>query len=138
MSPTSKSTFIEVAMPRKRKLFDYSHVETALCLWESFLDIEYANTPRPRTEYFQWLRGNVGSYELRRIMHELAIHAGKMWSKKLTDDEQDVWVFDFEFCPMFLLYAVDWDSEWRDVPKVFKDAWPRMKANEALRERFAA
>lgn len=126
-------------MPRKRKLFDYSHIETTLCLWESFLDIEGAITPRPQTELLRKLRGNLGSYELRRIMHELAIHAEKMWFKTLADEERDSWVFDWEFCPAFMMYAVDWDCvEWpTSNPVVFKDAWARMKANEALRKQCA-
>lgn len=109
------------------KSYSVKEVETALCLWEAFIDgqLETCHDGRP-TEYAEQLcemRSQHGSFTVRHAIMALVEDAEIAW-EALQAMEGSVGhiCFDFEFCPMFLRGKIEngdlglaAETQWRVV-----------------------
>lgn len=93
----------------------YIEVETALCLWEAWIDLEYAHEHKIGSKANQEvgrrlreLRGNVGSFTARAMVASIVDHCNEAWEAAQAMNTIDgCTAFDFEFCPQFLIDALD-------------------------------
>lgn len=93
-----------------RHIFTEGEVETALCLWEAYIELqmgEHGKIPNDEADAFTELRSEHGSYVMRAVMRDLVADCDKAFeaAKALGAPEADC--FDFEFCPAFLRGAMD-------------------------------
>ncbi|WP_454629567.1 hypothetical protein [Bradyrhizobium cenepequi] len=109
--------------------------EAALCLWEACLDAgnpewrkgwsdETANAAALVEQY----RDGWGSFELRHLCIRLAPECERVW-QGLNDSDRDQMQFDWEFCPAFVLFCLDWETE----PTLETDLNVRADAFERVR-----
>lgn len=109
--------------------YDLPLMETALCLWEAYIDREHTDdTFNPD------LRGNIGSYELRRQILLLVPAVEDLW-RSLDPDIQHCLTFDFDFCPLVIECCVDWNGE-EGRMALWPDAKERIVARVHIAHQF--
>lgn len=115
-----------------KERFTFSEMETALCLWEAYIDRENADET-----FMKDARGNVGSYAMRQAIMSITREIEKLW-ESLDDDIKDGWTHDFEFCPDVISHAIDWSTLTADgYVALFPDAKERLLAHRVIEDKFA-
>lgn len=115
--------------------FDINLMETSLCLWEAFVDMEAGEKPNQLLREF---RAQHGSWECRHAIIALTPLVEELWNS-MSDDERDGYTFDFEFCPDVILHAVDWPGALTHSnarPGLVPHAKERLVARRALEAEF--
>jgi hypothetical protein len=91
--------------------WEYGQVETAMCLWEAFLELQGEtgadNLPTELAEKLCEIRSQHGSFVMRAVIAGLADDCDSAWEAREALDGQDHIAFDFEFCPEFIAGALD-------------------------------
>ena len=97
------------------KSYSYDLVETAIALFSAFddytlnarQDLPRNHPGRPSEISARNAREALGAAASRAICIELADICEKTWLA-IPEDERDALTWDWEFCPEFILYCVNW------------------------------
>lgn len=133
---TKKSSVLSTYNQR----FSWIEVETAVCLWEAYLDAENAAWTKAKDEGTEVItpaylnqRGEIGSYALRHAVMGLVRGVDKLWARF----PPDTLIFDWEFCPLVIAHGIDWGTlRANGTVELHKDAYERIHAHYALQEKF--
>ncbi len=77
-------------------------IETAMCLWEAFLEAEHDQSPPPHPyPNLRKMREDYGTWTVRHEIITACDKCDEAWLA-LSEDERDSLSFDWEFCPDWL------------------------------------
>jgi hypothetical protein len=110
--------YLRQSEARSRK----SELETAMCLWEAFIDPGESAV----AQTYAAVRVRYGSIGLRHAVSQIVLPCDIGWAA--LSPEHDPVAFDFEYCPLFLATCVEWDYSISLHP----DWFTRLRAAAAL------
>lgn len=102
-----------------KALFTFAAVEAAMCMWESCLHLLNPQPAEKRNRTAEVRRivalideasDGAGQYEMRHMFMRLGADCDRIWNE-LSEDERDEVQFDWDFCPAFVLGAIDWETD---------------------------
>src|SRR4051812_35788431 len=93
---------------RGNPAYSLDTIETAMCLWEALLE-------NRRREDYNAVWDKHGAWDLRHRCIALASHCDDVWQ---AFEGNDLWAFDWEYCPVYVAHCVDWETS---TPKPVAD-----------------
>lgn len=92
------------ALEASRPKWTDDEMQTAMCLWEAWLDLEKEDNVLGR--HMQMIREDNGAYATRSLVAGLVIDCDLAWDAYTALDGDDI-AFDWEFVPEFLTGVVE-------------------------------
>lgn len=141
----SKNSTVPISFPYDVDTGSKRHSDTAItamCLWEAVMVKNYGvvinnynDDKRPWSRYLV----KYGMAELREFIFSIAKHCDKDWdyTAKLKEDNlvEHFDVFDWGFCPWWVVNCVDWNAEKVDLIDVFSHSVRHKIISDVMNDR---